>query len=109
MRSSDIYMLLSKKYKLDNKLVRDLINDYFDFVVEGMLKDGKFTRSKFGSFRVYKTKNRVIYNVHTGEKYIVPGMKIVSFRPSLYLKSVINGHCEKAKDNGKTDVLEDND
>lgn len=109
MRSSDIYTVLSKKYKLDNKTVRELISDYFDFVVEGLLKDGKFTRFKFGSFRVYKTKERVVYNVHTGEKYVVPGMKIVSFRPSLYLKSVVNGYCEKAKDNGKTDVLEDND
>ena len=91
MRSSDIYVLLSKKYEIENEVVKNLIDDYFNFIVLALKEKGKFTRSRFGSFRVYQTKDkRVVYNVHTGEKYLAPGIKIISFKPSLHLKKAIN-------------------
>lgn len=93
MTKKDACLIIYRKYKgkqISRDIVRHIIDDYFSIVIDSLVKDGKFTQSRFGSFRVFKSKERIVYNVHKKQKYKYPPLKFVSFKPSVSLKSLLN-------------------
>jgi len=66
-----------------------VIATVFDAVRVGLMADGEFKLSGFGSFKIKHYKARTARNPKTGEKVEVGARKSVYFKPSKVLKEQI--------------------
>ena len=67
-----------------------LIDDFFESVVEELIKSNKIKISSFGTFEVIKKKERVGRNPRTKVEAKISARKIVKFKPSTIIKNKLN-------------------
>ena len=85
---------------LSNKIYRDLgfsknysttvIDNFFETLIQGLLKSSKIKISSFGTFKVINKRERIGRNPKTKEKAIIAPRKVVTFKPSLLVKEKLN-------------------
>ena len=85
---------------LSNKIYRDLgfsknysttvIDNFFETLIQGLLKSSKIKISSFGTFKVTNKRERIGRNPKTKEKAIIAPRKVVTFKPSLLVKEKLN-------------------
>ena len=85
---------------LSNKIYQDLgfsknysstvIDDFFETLIQGLLKSSKIKISSFGTFKVINKRERIGRNPKTKEKAIIAPRKVVTFKPSLLVKEKLN-------------------
>ena len=85
---------------LTNKIYRDLgfsknysstvIDNFFETLIQGLLKSSKIKISSFGTFKVINKRERIGRNPKTKEKAIIAPRKVVTFKPSLLVKEKLN-------------------
>ena len=85
---------------LSNKIYRDLgfsknysstvIDNFFETLIQGLLKSSKIKISSFGTFKVINKGERIGRNPKTKEKAIIVPRKVVRFKPSLLVKEKLN-------------------
>ena len=85
---------------LSNKIYRDLgfsknysstvIDNFFETLIQGLLKSSKIKISSFGTFKVINKRERIGRNPKTKEKAIIAPRKVVTFKPSLFVKEKLN-------------------
>ena len=67
-----------------------IIDNFFEILIQDILKSNKVKISSFGTFRVINKKERIGRNPKTKiEAKIVP-RKVVKFKPSLLVKEKLN-------------------
>ena len=67
-----------------------IIDNFFEIIVQELLKSEKIKISSFGTFKVINKKERIGRNPKTKiEAKIVP-RKVVKFKPSLLIKEKLN-------------------
>ena len=67
-----------------------IIDDFFETLIQELLKSNKVKISSFGTFKVINKKERIGRNPKTKiEAKIVP-RKVVKFKPSLLVKEKLN-------------------
>lgn len=83
----DIVVNISEKYKdkVSQILVKQIVQDTFDTMVDTLVKKGRLELRNFGVFTVKTRKPRKARNPKTGETVMVPERKVVSFKPGLLL------------------------
>ena len=64
----------------------------FDVIKKGLIKDGIFKISGFGTFKVLFKRQRLGINPKTRIKYPIIERKVVSFYPSKLIKKKLNGN-----------------
>ena len=84
--SNKIYQNLgfSKNYSLT------IIDNFFETLIQELLKSNKIKISSFGTFKVINKKKRIGRNPKTKEEAIITPRKVVKFSPSLLVKQKIN-------------------
>ena len=67
-----------------------IIDNFFETLIQELLKSNKIKISSFGTFRVINKKERIGRNPKTKEKAIIVSRKVVRFKPSLLVKEKLN-------------------
>jgi len=67
---------------------RKIVDLILSIIKERLVDGDKVLISGFGSFRVVNRKERRGVDPQTGMPMVIPGRKVVVFRPSKYLKSL---------------------
>ena len=85
---------------LSNKIYQDLgfsksyssivIDNFFETLIQELLRSNKIKISSFGTFNVVNKKRRIGRNPKTKEEVIIVPRKVVKFIPSLLLKQKLN-------------------
>lgn len=68
----------------------DIIDAFFDEICQSLIKGESVKLSSFGSFLIRQKKERIGRNPKTGINATITQRKVVTFRPSQYLKIRIN-------------------
>ena len=85
---------------LSNKIYQDLgfsksyssivIDNFFETMIQELLRSNKIKVSSFGTFKVIYKKKRIGRNPKTKEEAIILPRKVVKFTPSLLVKQKLN-------------------
>ena len=85
--------LYNKIYKIlgfSKNFSSTIIDNFFEILIQELLKSNKVKISSFGTFKVINKKERIGRNPKTKiEAKIVP-RKVVKFKPSLLIKEKLN-------------------
>tara|TARA_B100000965_G_C19257656_1_gene611601 strand:+ start:167 stop:472 length:306 start_codon:yes stop_codon:yes gene_type:complete len=68
----------------------NLLEDFFNVILEGLKKNDKVKIAKFGTFILRDKNSRVGRNPKTKETKVISKRKVVLFKPSKELKIKIN-------------------
>jgi len=69
-----------------------LVDDFFEILIQQLVKSRKIKISSFGTFEVINKKERIGRNPKTKEAAKITSRKVVKFRPSSIFKKKINGN-----------------
>ena len=83
---NSIYMQIG----YSKKICETLLDDFFDILLEKLIKSNKVKISGFGTFFLKKKKQRIGRNPKTKEKAIISERNIITFKASRELKKYIN-------------------
>ena len=67
-----------------------IIDNFFETLIQELLKSNKIKISSFGTFKVINKKERIGRNPKTKEKAIITPRRVVKFKPSLSVKTKLN-------------------
>ena len=67
-----------------------VIDNFFETLIQELLKSNKIKLSSFGTFKIINTKKRVGRNPKTKKEAIILPRKVVKFSPSLLVKQKLN-------------------
>ena len=83
---NSIYMQIG----YSKKICETLLDDFFDILLEKLIKSNKVKISGFGTFFLKQKKQRIGRNPKTKEKAIISERNIITFKASRELKKYIN-------------------
>ncbi len=90
MTKAEIVEQIYEKIGFSKKESADIVEMVFDTMKETLSKGEKIKISGFGNFVVRQKRPRVGRNPQTGEQIEITARKVLTFRPSHVLKSVLN-------------------
>ena len=67
-----------------------IIDNFFESLVEELIKENKVKISSFGTFKIINKKERIGRNPKTKIKAKIASRKVVTFKPSSFIKKRIN-------------------
>ncbi len=67
-----------------------LVDNFFETLIQGLIKSNKIKISSFGTFKVINKKKRIGRNPKTKEEVIITPRKVVKFSSSLLVKKKLN-------------------
>ena len=67
-----------------------LIDNFFETLIQELIRSSKIKISSFGTFKVINKKKRIGRNPKTKEEVIITPRKVLKFSPSLLVKQKIN-------------------
>ena len=68
----------------------EIIDNFFETLINEIIKSNKIKVSSFGTFKVINKKKRIGRNPKTKESAIIVPRKVVKFTPSLLVKQKLN-------------------
>ena len=83
---NSIYMQIG----YSKKICEALIDDFFDILLENLIKNQKVKISGFGTFFLKKKGERIGRNPKTKEPSVISSRDVVLFKPSKEFKEFIN-------------------
>jgi len=86
----DLAIKLNKKLGFSKNNSLQLVGDFFESIVDGLLKSRKIKIASFGTFEVFDKKERVGRNPKTKEEFQISARKVIRFKPSTLIKRRIN-------------------
>ena len=89
---NDILQKIKKTNGLPISYLDMVFENIFDVIKKGLIKDGIFKISGFGTFKVLFKRQRLGINPKTRIKYPIIERKVVSFYPSKLIKKKLNGN-----------------
>ena len=67
-----------------------IIDNFFEGLVEELIKENKIKISSFGTFKIINKKERIGRNPKTKVEAKIPSRKVATFKPSLFIKEKLN-------------------
>jgi len=67
-----------------------IIDNFFETLIQELLKSNKIKLSSFGTFKIINTKKRIGRNPKTKKEAVILPRKVVKFSPSLLVKQKLN-------------------
>jgi len=67
-----------------------IIDNFFETLIQELLRSNKIKLSSFGTFKIINTKKRIGRNPKTKKEAIILPRKVVKFSPSLLVKQKLN-------------------
>ena len=84
--SSKIYQVLGFSKNFSSIIV----DDFFETMANELIKENKVKISSFGTFKIINKKERVGRNPKTKVEATIASRKVVTFKPSLFIKKKLN-------------------
>ena len=84
--SNKIYQTIG----FSKSLSLNLIDDFFETMTNELIKENKVKISSFGTFKIINKKERVGRNPKTKVEAKITSRKVVTFKPSLFIKRKLN-------------------
>ena len=81
-----IYMQLG----FSKKIAENLIEDFFQTIIENLSNEKTLKLSKFGTFSIRQKKSRIGRNPKTKKETLISERNVVLFKPSKEFKNFIN-------------------
>jgi integration host factor subunit alpha len=91
MTKADLVEAIHTKVGFSKKESADIVELVFDSIKETLERGEKIKISGFGNFEVRDKRSRVGRNPQTGEVIEISARRVLTFKPSQVLKSVLNG------------------
>lgn len=86
MNKRELIKIVSKKTKLPEKQVKQIIDLFLNTITDSVRKGDNVIIQRFGTFRAVVLKEKIARNPQTGEKIKVPTYRTLRFKPCLELK-----------------------
>ncbi len=86
----DLVNLIYMQLGYSKNISENLINDFFDNIIENLVKERSIKLSKFGTFSIRQKKSRLGRNPKTKEEKIISERNVVLFKPSKEFKNFVN-------------------
>ena len=90
LNQSDLISLLAKGGNISVAKAELFTKNFFDFIIEGLEKDGIVKINGLGTFKITDVASRGSVNVNTGEKIEIKGHRKLSFTPADALRDIVN-------------------
>jgi integration host factor subunit alpha len=90
MTKADIVECIYERVGFSKKESADLVETVFDIIKETLANGEKVKISGFGNFVVREKNARKGRNPQTGEEIRLAARRVLTFKPSLVLKNVLN-------------------
>lgn len=90
MTKAEIVETIYERVGFSKKESADLVETVFAIIKETLSTGEKVKISGFGNFVVRQKNERKGRNPQTGEEIRLPARKVLTFKPSLVLKNVLN-------------------
>ena len=86
----DLSNSIFKELGFSKNFSSTIIDDFFEILIQHLVKFRKIKISSFGTFEVINKKERIGRNPKTKEEAKITSRKVVKFRPSSIFKKKIN-------------------
>ena len=90
LKKKDIVNSLYMQIGFSKKIIETLLEDFFDLLLENLIKHKKVKIAKFGTFILRRKKSRIGRNPKTKILASISERNVVLFKPSKDLKYIIN-------------------
>ena len=90
LTKKDLVNLVYMQLGFSKLISENLIDDFFQTIIDNLLKEKTLKLSKFGTFTVRQKKSRIGRNPKTKEEKIISERNVVLFKPSKEFKDFIN-------------------
>jgi integration host factor subunit alpha len=90
MTKAEIVETIYERVGFSKKESADLVETVFEIIKETLSAGEKVKISGFGNFVVRQKNERKGRNPQTGEEIRLPARRVLTFKPSLVLKNVLN-------------------
>ena len=87
----DLSNSIYKELGFSKNFSSTIVDDFFEILIQQLVKFRKIKISSFGTFEVINKKERIGRNPKTKEVAKITSRKVVKFRPSSIFKKKING------------------
>jgi len=88
----DLSNQIYKKLGFSKNLSSTIVDDFFETIINEVIKNNKVKISSFGTFSILNKKERVGRNPKTKVLAKITSRKVVKFKPSLLLKNKLNNN-----------------
>ena len=88
----DLSNQIYKKLGFSKNLSSIIVDDFFETIINEVIKNNKVKISSFGTFSILNKKERVGRNPKTKVLAKITSRKVVKFKPSLLLKNKLNNN-----------------
>ena len=90
LTKKDLVNLIYMQIGFSKKISENLIDDFFQTIINNLKKEKILKLSKFGTFTIRKKKSRLGRNPKTKEEKIISERDVVLFKPSKGFKEFVN-------------------
>jgi integration host factor subunit alpha len=90
MTKAEIVETIYERVGFSKKESADLVETVFEIIKETLSAGEKVKISGFGNFVVRQKNERKGRNPQTGEEIRLPARRVLTFKPSLVLKNILN-------------------
>ena len=90
LTKKDLVNLIYMQLGFSKQISENLIDDFFQVIVDSLLKEKKLKLSKFGTFSIRQKKSRIGRNPKTKEEKVITERNVVLFKPSKEFKDFVN-------------------
>jgi len=90
----EIVKTIAEKYSQSQVLVKDVVQETFNLIIETLVKEGRIELRNFGVFEVKLRKARRARNPKTNDQVMIGPKKVVTFQPGKVMEERAR-HAEK--------------
>jgi integration host factor subunit alpha len=90
LTKKDLVNLIYMQIGFSKKISENLIDDFFQTIINNLKKEKILKLSKFGTFTIRQKKSRLGRNPKTKEEKIISERNVVLFKPSKDFKEFVN-------------------
>tara|TARA_Y100000287_G_scaffold177086_1_gene168442 strand:- start:95 stop:394 length:300 start_codon:yes stop_codon:yes gene_type:complete len=90
LTKKDLVNLIYMQIGFSKQISENLIDDFFQTIIENLLKEKTLKLSKFGTFSVRQKKSRVGRNPKTKKEVSISERNVVLFKASKEFKEFVN-------------------
>ena len=83
---------ISKRIGFSKNFSSKIVDDFFESMIQYLIKSDQIKISSFGTFQVLNKKERVGRNPKTREAAKISSRKVIKFKPSSFFKKKINNN-----------------
>ena len=90
LTKKDLVNLIYMQLGFSKQISENLIDDFFQTIINNLYKEKILKLSKFGTFIIRQKKSRIGRNPKTKEEKIINERNVVLFKPSKEFKNFVN-------------------